>query len=122
ARAAQGRAFEALFVPEHTHIPASRRTPFPSGGELPREYSHTLDPFVALAHAAAVTSRLKLGTGICLIIERDTITTDKEVGSVDFVSKGRFLFGIGWGWNIEELENPGTDPTKRYKGIGEKEH
>src|SRR5437660_8022756 len=79
ARAAEERGFESLFVPEHTHIPASRRTPFPSGGELPREYSHTLDPFVALAHAAAVTTRLKLGTGICLIIERDTITTAKEV-------------------------------------------
>src|SRR6266576_5220534 len=82
ARLVEERGFESLFVPEHTHIPASRRTPFPSGGELPREYSHTLDPFVALAHAAAVTTRLKLGTGICLIIERDTITTAKEVASV----------------------------------------
>ncbi|MBI4255136.1 MAG: LLM class flavin-dependent oxidoreductase, partial [Candidatus Rokubacteria bacterium] len=84
ARAAEERGFESLFVPEHTHIPASRRTPFPSGGELPREYSHTLDPFVALAYAAAVTTRLRLGTGICLIIERDTIVTAKEVASVDF--------------------------------------
>src|SRR5439155_14187267 len=75
ARTVEERRFESLFVPEHTHIPASRRTPFPSGGELPREYSHTLDPFVALAHAAAVTTRIRLGTGICLIIERDTITT-----------------------------------------------
>src|SRR5437773_106609 len=98
ARAAEERRFESLFVPEHTHIPASRRTPFPSGGELPREYSHTLDPFVALAHAAAVTTRIRLGTGICLVIERDTITTAKEVASVDFVSNGRFLFGIGDGW------------------------
>src|SRR2546426_9167930 len=119
ARAAEERGFESLFVPEHTHIPASRRTPFPSGGELPREYSHTLDPFVALAHAAAVTTRLKLGTGICLIIERDTITTAKEVASVDFVSNGRFLFGIGGGWNVEEMENHGTDPKTRFKRLGE---
>ena len=77
ARAVEERGFESLFLPEHTHIPASRRTPFPGGGELPREYSHTLDPFVALAYAAAVTTRLKLGTGICLLIERDTITTAK---------------------------------------------
>src|SRR2546428_24239 len=97
ARAAEERRFESLFVPEHTHIPASRRTPFPSGGELPREYSHTLDPFVALAHAAAVTTQIRLGTGICLIIERDTSTTAKEGASVDFVSNGRVLFGIGGG-------------------------
>src|SRR5436309_1069718 len=84
ARAAEERRFESLFVPEHTHIPASRRTPFPSGGELPREYSHTLDPFVALAHAAAVTTRIRLGTGICLVIERDTITTAKpEAAALD---------------------------------------
>src|SRR5207253_2203614 len=118
-RIAEEHGFESLFLPEHTHIPASRRTPFPGGGELPREYSHTLDPFVALAHAAAVTTRLKLGTGICLIIERDTITTAKEVASVDFVSNGRFLFGIGGGWNIEEMENHGTDPTTRFKRLGE---
>src|SRR3989441_7265569 len=119
ARAAEERRFESLFVPEHTHIPASRRTPFPSGGELPREYSHTLDPFVALAHAAAVTTRIRLGTGICLIIERDTITTAKEVASVDFVSNGRFLFGIGGGWNVEEMEHHGTDPKTRFKRLGE---
>ena len=117
ARAAEASGFESLFVPEHTHIPASRRTPFPGGGELPREYSHTLDPFVALAHAAAVTTRLKLGTGICLIIERDTITTAKEVASVDFVSNGRFLFGIGGGWNVEEMEHHGTDPKTRFKRL-----
>ncbi len=119
ARAAEERGFESLFLTEHTHIPASRRTPFPGGGELPREYSHTLDPFVALAHAAAVTSRLRLGTGICLIIERDTITTAKEVASVDFVSKGRFLFGIGGGWNVEEMENHGTEPKTRFKRLRE---
>src|SRR3990170_7504532 len=119
ARAAEERGFESLFLPEHTHIPASRRTPFPGGGELPREYSHTLDPFVALAYAAAVTTRLKLGTGICLLIERDTITPAKEVASLDFVSNGRFLFGVGGGWNIEEMENHGTDAKTRFKRLAE---
>src|SRR5439155_6846683 len=99
ARLVEERGFESLFFPEHTHIPASRRTPFPGGGELPREYSHTLDPFVALAHAAAVTTRLKLGTWVFLIILWDTITTAKDVASVDLVSNGRFLFWIGGGWN-----------------------
>src|SRR3989442_4794527 len=117
ARAAEERRFESLFVPEHTHIPASRRTPFPSGGELPREYSHTLDPFVALAHAAAVTTQIRLGTGVRLIIERVTITTAKEVASVDFVSNGRFLFGIGGGWNVEGVEHPRTHPNKRLQPV-----
>src|SRR2546428_13758906 len=97
ARAAEERRFESLFVPEHTHIPASRRTPFPSGGELPREYSHTLHPFVALAHAAAATTRIRPGTGICLIIEPDTITNAKEVARLDFMLNARFLFGVGVG-------------------------
>jgi probable F420-dependent oxidoreductase len=119
ARACEERGFESLWVPEHTHIPASRRTPFPSGGEIPREYSHTLDPFVALAAAAMVTTRLKLGTGICLIIERDTIITAKEVASLDVVSQGRFLFGVGGGWNVEEMENHGTDPKTRFKRLRE---
>ena len=95
ARAAEDRGYESLFVPEHTHIPTSRRTPFPGGAELPREYSHTYDPFVSLMAAAAATRRLKVGTGICLIIERDTIVTAKEVASLDALSDGRFLFGIG---------------------------
>jgi len=119
AREAEARGFESLFVPEHTHIPASRRTPFPGGGELPREYSHTLDPFVALAYAAAVTTKLKLGTGICLLIERDTITTAKEVATLDFVSNGRFLFGVGGGWNIEEMEHHGTRPATRFRRLVE---
>jgi probable F420-dependent oxidoreductase len=114
ARIAEDRGFESLFFPEHTHIPASRRTPYPAGGELPREYSHLLDPFVALAAAAAATERIKLGTGICLIVERDPITTAKEVASVDLISGGRFIFGIGAGWNLEEMENHGTDPERRY--------
>src|SRR5436309_15552014 len=97
ARLVEERGFDSLWFPEHTHIPASRRTPFPGGGELPPEYSHTHDPFVALAHAAAVTPRLKLGTGIGLMIARDTITTGKAAASVDAVSTGRFVWGLGGG-------------------------
>src|SRR5256885_10784727 len=89
ARALEERGFESLFVPEHTHIPVSRRTPFPSGGQLPTEYSHTFDPFVSLMAAAAATTRIRIGTGICLIIERDTIVTAKEVASLDGLSGGR---------------------------------
>jgi probable F420-dependent oxidoreductase len=114
ARLAEERGFESLFFPEHTHIPASRRTPWPGGEELPRMYSHTLDPFVALAAAATATERLKLGTGICLVVERDPITTAKEVASLDHLSGGRFLFGVGAGWNEEEMENHGTDPRRRF--------
>src|SRR4051812_46501341 len=98
ARACEERGFESLFFPEHTHIPASRATPYPGGTELPMEYSHTLDPFVALAAAAAVTERLLVATGICLVIERDPIVLAKEVASIDMISNGRFLFGIGGGW------------------------
>src|SRR5881227_2119097 len=91
ARLVEERGFESLFFPEHTHIPVSRRTPYPGGGELPPEYSHTYDPFVALMAAATATERLLLATGICLVIERDPITTAKEVASLDRVSGGRFL-------------------------------
>jgi probable F420-dependent oxidoreductase len=114
ARLVEERGFDSLFFPEHTHIPASRRTPYPAGGELPREYSHTLDPFVGLTAAAMATERLLLATGICLVIERDPITTAKEVASLDHVSHGRFLFGVGAGWNEEEMENHGTDPRRRF--------
>jgi probable F420-dependent oxidoreductase len=114
ARAAEDRGFESLFFPEHTHIPASRSTPYPVGGDLPQEYWHTLDPFVATTAAAAATQRLKVGTAICLIVERDPITTAKEVASVDHVSGGRFLFGVGAGWNIEEMVNHGTDASTRF--------
>src|SRR5581483_4048372 len=96
AREMEARGFESLFVAEHTHIPTSRKSPF-AGGELPRQYWHTLDPFVGLTAAAMVTRTLKVGTGICLLIERDTITTAKSVASLDLVSGGRFLFGIGGG-------------------------
>ena len=120
ARAVEERGFESLFFPEHTHIPTSRRTPWPGGAELPRDYSHTLDPFVALAAAAAVTESLRIGTGICLVVERDPITLAKEVASLDFLSGGRFLFGIGGGWNLEEMENHGTDPAQRWKVLRER--
>jgi probable F420-dependent oxidoreductase len=119
ARRAEELEFESLFLPEHTHIPTSRRTPYPGGGELPPEYSHTLDPFPALAAAAAVTERLKLGTGVCLVIQRDPIVTAKEVATVDHISGGRFLFGVGAGWNREEMENHGTDPDTRFRRMRE---
>jgi probable F420-dependent oxidoreductase len=115
ARAAEERGFESLFLPEHTHIPAKRETPWSGGGELPPEYSHSMDPFVALGAAAAVTSRIKLGTGICLVIQRDPIILAKEVASVDLLSGGRFLFGVGAGWLREEIANHGTDPRTRWK-------
>ncbi len=114
AQMAEERGFESLFFPEHTHIPASRRSPYPAGGELPPEYSRTYDPFVALMAAAGATERLRIGTGICLVIERDPIVTAKEVASVDVLSGGRFLFGVGAGWNREEMENHGTDPSRRF--------
>jgi probable F420-dependent oxidoreductase len=114
ARAVEERGFESLFLPEHTHIPAGRETPWPGGGELPRRYYRTLDPFVALAAAAAATESLLVGTGVCLVIERDPIVLAKEVATIDHLSGGRFLFGIGAGWNREEMANHGTDPRTRF--------
>jgi len=119
-RAVEERGFDALFFPEHTHIPTSRRTPWPGGAELPREYSHTYDPFVALAGVAATTQRLKLGTGICLIPQHDPLTLAKEVASLDYLSGGRVLFGVGAGWNIEEMENHGADPNHRFRLMRER--
>ena len=119
ARAMEERGFESMWVPEHTHIPASRKSPWPGGAPLPREYWHTLDPFVALGAAASVTRRLKLGTGICLVIERDPITLAKEVATLDWISRGRVLFGIGGGWNAEEMEDHGTDFASRWKRLRE---
>jgi len=113
ARELEARGFESLWLPEHTHIPASRKSPWPGGADLPREYWHTLDPFVALGAAAAVTKTLMLGTGICLVIERDPITLAKEVASLDHISRGRVLFGIGGGWNAEEMEHHGTPFAER---------
>jgi probable F420-dependent oxidoreductase len=114
ALAAEERGFESLWVAEHSHIPTSRRSPWPGGGELPKMYYDTLDPFVALAAAAAVTSRIKLGTGICLVVQRDPIHTAKEVASLDRISGGRFLFGIGAGWNAEEMADHGTTFEGRF--------
>jgi probable F420-dependent oxidoreductase len=120
ARAAEERGFESLFFPEHTHIPTSRRSPWPGGPVLPEEYKHTYDPFVALAMAAAVTTRLKVGTGICLVVERDPIMLAKEVATLDHLSNGRVLFGIGGGWNAEEMENHGTNFKRRWAILREK--
>lgn len=111
----EARDFDSVFFPEHTHIPTSRLSAFPSGGDLPEEYKHTIDPFVALGAIAATTTRLKLGTGILLVIQRDTITTAREVASLDHISNGRFLFGIGAGWNREEMGNHGTQFPKRWR-------
>jgi probable F420-dependent oxidoreductase len=113
-RMAEERGFESLLFPEHTHIPASRESPWAGGDQLPPEYSRTYDPFVALAVAAGATDRLRIGTGVCLVIERDPIVTAKEVASVDRLSGGRFLFGVGAGWNVEEMRNHGTDAGKRF--------
>jgi probable F420-dependent oxidoreductase len=119
-RAAEDAGFEALLFAEHTHIPASLESQRPHGGELPRRYWHTLDPFVALAAVATVTERLRVGTGICLVVERDPITTAKEVASVDLLSNGRFEFGVGAGWNREEMRNHGTDPATRFSLMRER--
>ncbi len=120
ARLAEDRGFESLWFPEHTHIPASRETPYPAGGELPPEYSRTFDLFVALAFAAAATERLLLGTGICLVVERDPIATAKAAASIDVLSGGRLLFGVGAGWNREEMRNHGTDPRTRMRLMAER--
>ncbi|HEY6394651.1 MAG TPA: LLM class F420-dependent oxidoreductase [Candidatus Binataceae bacterium] len=120
ARAVEERGFESLFFPEHTHIPASRKTPWPGGRELPKEYWHSHDPFVALGAAAAVTKKLKLATGVCLVIERDPITLAKEVASLDMISGGRVILGIGGGWNVEEMANHGTDSKRKWKILREK--
>jgi probable F420-dependent oxidoreductase len=120
AQMAEERGFECLLFPEHTHIPARRESPYPGGGELPSEYSRTYDPFVALSMAAAATETILIGTGICLVIERDPIITAKEVASLDRLSGGRFLFGVGAGWNAEEMENHGTDPARRFGTMRER--
>ena len=115
ARALEERGFESVFFPEHTHIPASRESPWPGGAELPKEYWHTHDPFVGLTAAAAVTKTLKLGTGICLIPEREPIGLAKTVASLDMISGGRVLLGIGAGWNVEEMGDHGTAFKDRWK-------
>src|SRR2546421_9171731 len=119
ALALEERGFDSLWVAEHSHIPVPRRTPAPGGGELPKRYYDVMDPFVTLSAAAAVTKRLKLGTGVCLVIQRDTIQTAKLVASIDQVSSGRFLFGIGGGWNAEEMEDHGAVYATRFKKMRE---
>jgi probable F420-dependent oxidoreductase len=119
-QAVEALGFESLLFAEHTHIPVSRRSPWPIGGDLPEYYWHSLDPFVALGTVVSATERLLLGTGICLVVERDPITLAKEVASLDYLSKGRVLFGIGAGWNLEEMVHHGTDPTRRWKVMRER--
>jgi probable F420-dependent oxidoreductase len=113
-RALEARGFESLWAPEHSHIPLSRRSPFPAGGALPKEYYDVMDPFVALTAAAAATTTLKIGTGVCLVAQRDPIQTAKLVASLDRVSEGRFLFGVGGGWNEEEMADHGTQFATRF--------
>lgn len=120
ARELEGRGFDALFVCEHTHIPVSRRTPFPFAPELPKRYKHTHDPFVALSFAAAATRTLKIGTGIALMPQRDPIVTAKSVASLDVLSGGRMIFAMGGGWNVEEMENHGARYETRFKLLRER--
>lgn len=115
AKEVEDRGFESLFLPEHSHIPASRETPYPGGGELPREYSHTHDLFVAMTAAAAATTRLKLASGICLITEHHPVRLAKAISSLDLLSGGRVLLGIGVGWNVEEMVNHGVAFRDRWK-------
>jgi probable F420-dependent oxidoreductase len=114
AQALEARGFESVWAPEHSHIPASRKTPFPAGGDLPKKYYDAMDPFVTLTAAAMATKTLKLATGICLVVQRDPIQTAKLVASIDQISGGRFLFGIGAGWNAEEMEDHGTAFKTRF--------
>jgi probable F420-dependent oxidoreductase len=120
ARALEARGFESMWAPEHSHIPVPRKTPFPSGGELPKPYYEVMDPFVVLSAAAVVTKTLKLGTGVCLVVQRDAIQTAKLVASLDQISGGRFLFGVGGGWNREEIEGHGTVFGTRFKLMRER--
>ena len=107
------RGYDSFWVAEHTHIPLSRRTPYPGGGELPDMYWRTIDPFVALTAAALATTTIKVGTGICLVNQHHPINVAKQAASIDLLSGGRFLFGVGVGWNEDEMEHHGTDPSKR---------
>ena len=120
ARALEERGFESVWAPEHSHIPTSRKTPFPGGGELPKRYYDAMDPFVSLTAAAIATTNLKVGTGVCLVQQRDPIQTAKLVASLDQVSNGRFLFGVGGGWNRDEMEGHGTVFETRFKLMRER--
>mgnify|MGYP001157280834 FL=1 len=120
AVAAEERGFESMWIPEHTHIPTSRKSAFPGGGELPKPYYDVMDPFIALGAAASVTKTIKLATGICLVIQRDPLQTAKEVATLDQISGGRFIFGVGAGWNLEEMADHGTDPQTRGRLMNER--
>lgn len=120
ARAAEERGFESVWFPEHTHIPASRDTPYPLGGDLPKQYSHFMDPFVSMMAAAGVTTRIRIGAGVCLLIEHDPIVVAKAVATLDVLSRGRILFGIGGGWNREEMANHGTRFEDRWRILRER--
>ena len=117
---AEARGYDSLWLPEHSHIPTSRKSPWPGGAELPKYYYESYDPFLSLAAAAAVTKTIKLATGICLVVERDPIHTAKEVSTVDRISAGRFIFGIGAGWNEEKMANHGTAFATRFKLMRER--
>ncbi len=119
ARDAEQRGFESLWLPEHTHIPVSRKTPYAGGAELPKEYAHTLDPFVALAAVATATKHIRLATGISLLIERDTITMAKTLATLDLLSNGRAILGVGGGWNREEAEHHGVVWSQRFQKLEE---
>ena len=120
AKELEDRNFNSLWVGEHTHIPASRKTPFPGGTKLPRPYYHFRDPFVSLANAASVTQRLRLGTGVCLVPQHDPIVLAKTIATLDHLSEGRFEFGIGSGWNQEEMENHGLNFKNRWTIVRER--
>ncbi len=120
AREAEARGFESIWLPEHTHIPVSRESPFPLGGELPEEYKHFMDPFVSLTAAAMATERLKVATGVCLLMQHDPIVVAKAVATLDYLSGGRVMFGIGGGWNREEMANHGTRFGDRWKILRER--
>src|SRR5690349_6084229 len=119
ARALEERGFESVWAPEHSHIPLSRKTPFPGGGDLPKQYYDAMDPFVVLASASQAAQTIKLGTGVLLVQQRDAIQTAKLVASIDQVSQGRFLFGVGGGWNQDEMENHGAVYATRFKRMRE---
>ena len=119
ARDAEQRGFESLWLPEHTHIPVSRKTPYAGGAELPKEYAHTLDPFVALAAVATATKHIRLATGISLLIERDTITMAKTLATLALLSNGRAILGVGGGWNREEAEHHGVEWSQRFQKLEE---
>ena len=120
ARLVEQRGHSALFFPEHSHIPADRRSPYPGGGDLPSKYAHTYDLFVTMTAAAVATTKLRIGSGVCLLMQRDPIHTAKEVASIDVLSGGRVEFGVGLGWNREEMGNHGTDPRTRTRLLRER--